>query len=154
MNKKKLRPKQRKFVLHYLITLNQTKAAIAAGYSEKSAHVQGSRMLDNAKVLEEINIELDKALGEQRNIFKHQTIRQLKAIAFANADDLDGNQISGKTTTKHRDGSVTERIKLFDKNPALNMALKYLGLLNDDNDEGIDRLEIVFRRDEGKGKKK
>ena len=33
---------------------NATQAAIGAGYSSKTAHVQGSRMLKNVKVLSEI----------------------------------------------------------------------------------------------------
>jgi phage terminase small subunit len=45
-----LTPKQEAFVREYLIDLNATQAAIRAGYSAKSAEVQGSRLLSNAKV--------------------------------------------------------------------------------------------------------
>ena len=50
MNKRKLTPKQERFVEEYLVDLNATQAAIRAGYSVKAAHVEGSRLLTNAKV--------------------------------------------------------------------------------------------------------
>lgn len=45
-----LKQKQEAFVREYLIDLNATQAAIRAGYSARSAEVQGSRLLSNAKV--------------------------------------------------------------------------------------------------------
>lgn len=45
-----LTPKQRRFVEEYLIDLNATQAAIRAGYSAKTAEVQGCRLLRNAQV--------------------------------------------------------------------------------------------------------
>lgn len=47
---KKLTPKQKKFVEEYLIDLNATQAAIRAGYSAKTAHSSGSRLLENVNV--------------------------------------------------------------------------------------------------------
>lgn len=43
-------PKQERFAQEYLVDLNATQAAIRAGYSAKTAEVQGSRLLSNAKV--------------------------------------------------------------------------------------------------------
>lgn len=42
--------KQEKFCVEYLIDLNATQAAIRAGYSEKTAHSQGPRLLENVEV--------------------------------------------------------------------------------------------------------
>ena len=42
--------KHRRFVDEYLIDQNGTRAAIAAGYSEKSARSQASRLLTNADI--------------------------------------------------------------------------------------------------------
>lgn len=47
---KNLSPKQEKFVQEYLIDLNATQAAIRAGYSEKTAQEQSSRLLSNVMV--------------------------------------------------------------------------------------------------------
>lgn len=43
-------PKQKLFVKEYLVDLNATRAAIAAGYSGKTAKQQGSRLLTNVDV--------------------------------------------------------------------------------------------------------
>lgn len=43
-------PKQEQFVREYVIDFNGTQAAIRAGYSEKSAKVEASRLLTNADV--------------------------------------------------------------------------------------------------------
>ena len=48
--KKQLNKKQMDFVLEYLKTNNITKSAIKAGYSKKTAAVQGSRLLTNVKI--------------------------------------------------------------------------------------------------------
>ena len=42
--------KQARFVEEYLLDLNATQAAIRAGYSEKTAKQQGSRLLTNVDV--------------------------------------------------------------------------------------------------------
>ena len=45
-----LTDKQRRFVEEYLLDLNATQAAIRAGYSKKTADVQGPRLLGNVRV--------------------------------------------------------------------------------------------------------
>ncbi len=47
---RELTERQARFVEEYLVDLNTTQAAIRAGYAPASAHVQGSRMMSNAKV--------------------------------------------------------------------------------------------------------
>lgn len=46
----KLTPRQGRFVEEYLKDLNATQAAIRAGYSAKTADVQGPRLLGNVRV--------------------------------------------------------------------------------------------------------
>ena len=48
-------PKQKLFVKEYLVDLNATRAAISAGYSEKTACEQGSRLLRNVQIQAEVN---------------------------------------------------------------------------------------------------
>ncbi len=64
----KLTEKQQRFVDEYLIDLNATQAAIRAGYSAKTADVQGSRMLGIVKVQQAISeamAELEQILNER-----------------------------------------------------------------------------------------
>ena len=53
--KKHLNQRQIRFVQNYMKTNNITHSAIDAGYSPKTAHVQGSRLLSNVKVSAYIN---------------------------------------------------------------------------------------------------
>ena len=46
----KLNDKQQLFADKYIETLNATQSAIYAGYSEKTAHVQGCTLLKNPKL--------------------------------------------------------------------------------------------------------
>lgn len=50
-----LTPKQRRFVEEYLLDMNATKAAIRAGYSERTANQQGPRLLENNNVRKAID---------------------------------------------------------------------------------------------------
>lgn len=52
--------KQELFVKHYLMSFNAKQAAIAAGYSEKTAEQQGARLLSNVKVEKLINDEMSR----------------------------------------------------------------------------------------------
>lgn len=59
----KLTDKQQRFVDEYLIDLNATQAAIRAGYSEKTAQQQSSRLL--------LNVVIQKAIKEgQKEVAK------------------------------------------------------------------------------------
>lgn len=55
-----LSPKQAAFVREYLVDLNGTQAAIRAGYSPKTAVVQGSRLLTYANIQSAIQKAMDK----------------------------------------------------------------------------------------------
>jgi phage terminase small subunit len=55
-----LSEKHELFVMAYLKNLNATEAAIEAGYSEKSARVQGSRLLTNADIRARIDELLER----------------------------------------------------------------------------------------------
>lgn len=55
MNYKSLTARQEKFVEQFLISLNASKAAIAAGYSPRSAAMQGERLMRKDAVREKID---------------------------------------------------------------------------------------------------
>lgn len=75
MAKSKLTDKQRAFTLEYPKDFNATKAAIRAGYSEKTARQAGSRLLSNVDILKAIENEyaryamsLEEALSRMASI--------------------------------------------------------------------------------------
>jgi hypothetical protein len=56
----KLPPKRERFVKEYLIDLNETQAAKRAGYSQKTAHVQGCQLLKDVKVKKAIDAAMER----------------------------------------------------------------------------------------------
>jgi phage terminase small subunit len=54
--------RQQLFIAEYLVTLNATKAAIAAGYSKKTARQQGQRLLTNVDIREAIDKAMDSRI--------------------------------------------------------------------------------------------
>ncbi|MDR5611390.1 MULTISPECIES: terminase small subunit [unclassified Arsenophonus] len=74
-----LTDKQEAFCREYLIDLNATQAAIRAGYSEKTAHEQASRLLANVKVEKRIQ-GLMEARKNRMNIDADYVLKRLVDI--------------------------------------------------------------------------
>jgi phage terminase small subunit len=75
-------PKQTLFVAEYLANgLNATKAAVSAGYAEKSADVEGARLLVNAKVAAEISKKTEKVLAKL-DYSVERTLNEIARLAF------------------------------------------------------------------------
>lgn len=77
----KLSPKQKIFVSEYLVDLNAKQAAIRAGYSEKTAEVQGSRLLGYVKVAAAIREKLEKR-ASKLEITAERLDQEAARIAF------------------------------------------------------------------------
>ena len=69
--------KQKLFVKHYLLDRNATKAAISAGYSEKTAKQQGSRLLTNVDVAAAISVSAQK-IAEKLDISAEYVLGTIK----------------------------------------------------------------------------
>jgi len=80
MGEKKLTDKQQRFVQEYIIDLNATQAAIRAGYSEKTADVQGPRLLGNVRIREEIRKAQAEA-AERLHLSQNWVLLRLKEIS-------------------------------------------------------------------------
>ena len=86
-----LTPKQALFVREYLVCLNATKAAERAGYSAKTAHAQGSRLLKNAEVAAAVAKANEERL-QRVEVSADEILRELKRLAFFDiADAFDNN---------------------------------------------------------------
>ncbi len=71
-----LTPKQARFVEEYLIDLNATAAAKRAGYSAKTAEVQGCRLLRKVQVQQSIQ-KGQEALSERTLVAQDDVVRGL-----------------------------------------------------------------------------
>ena len=109
-----LTPKQARFVEEYLLDLNATQAAIRAGYSAKTAEVQGSRLLGNAKIAAAVK-KAQEARSERTRIDQDWVIERLVGVYEAS---MGARPVCGKNGEE----------KGFTFNPtAANRALELIG---------------------------
>lgn len=149
----KLTEKQQRFVEEYLVDLNATQAAIRAGYSVKTADVQGSRMLGNVKVQSAIGEAM--ALRSRRTgINQDRVVLELAKIAFVKITDIvnsDGKikedakpedlacieAVKYKASNTDKGDSVEREVKISSKLKALELLGKHLGMWNDKVDVNV-----------------
>jgi phage terminase small subunit len=132
------------FVAEYLIDRNGTRAATAAGYSKKSAHVTASRLLRNPKVIGMIEAETSKRLDrleitadrilqeaaklaffDPRNLFNQdgtpKHITELDANTAACVAGLEVEELyEGRGEARAKVG-IVHRIKLVDKRASVEL---------------------------------
>lgn len=102
--------KQRSFVDAYLAEKNATKAAIEAGYSERSAVKIGSQLLDKTRVKAAIEAGLDAA-ARKHGITLDRWLRELDAVAFIDPRDIfedDGSIKQIKDMPEHARRALAE----------------------------------------------
>lgn len=83
----KLTDKQKRFVDEYLIDLNGKQAAIRAGYKEKTAEQQASRLLSNVKVQAAIKKRMEER-EKRTKITQDRVLQELAKIGFADIKDF------------------------------------------------------------------
>lgn len=149
----KLTEKQQRFVDEYLIDLNATQAAIRAGYSAKTADVQGSRMLGNVKVQQAIAEKMAER-SRRTGVNQDRVVLELAKIAFVKMTDIVDSEgrirsnatdddlsciesIKYKESDNEYGGSVEREVKISSKLKALELLGKHLGMWNDKLDVNI-----------------
>lgn len=164
-----LSEKQKRFVSEYLTDLNATQAAIRAGYSAKTAQQQGSRLLSNVVVQEELSRQQSK-VAERLEITKERIVDELAKIGFSNMQDymragpegdpyldfsgLTRDQaaaLSEVTVEDFKDGRGEDardvrrvKFKLHDKKGALVDLAKMLGFVVDKHEHtGKDGADLI-----------
>lgn len=147
-----LAPKRRKFVEEYPKDMNATRAAIRAGYSERTASVRGCMLLKDKRVVIALRKEWKK-MTDRNAVEKDQVLRELASIAYSNMADFASwddsgvqltpsnvlsrfdtaaiKEISETTSAK----STTVKIRLYDKPQALLSLARYLGILDGGGDK-------------------
>ena len=148
---RKLTPKQQRFAKEYLIDLNATQAAIRAGYSEKTAQVQSSRLLLNAMVQEEIQRQRGEA-EKRTEITIDRCLKEYATIAFLDVakvftsdgglmpihempEDarraIGGLEVTALTSKEGDQYGTLSKVKLVNKKDALDSIMRHLGGFND-----------------------
>ena len=98
-------PMQRLFIEAYLIPKNATKAAIAAGCKERSAHAVGWKWFNTAEIRAEIEARLASTL-DRYAVTSDRIIRELAMIAFGNIGDFIAVQDDGSLRRRLRHGDA------------------------------------------------
>lgn len=165
-----LTDKQHIFILEYLRDFNITRAAMAAGYSKRSAHVVGWETLRNPKVQAEIQRHKEMytdALG----LDIQRVIAEYMKIAFADitdyvdfgrreievGEDEDGKPITqevnyvdfknadsvdGAVVSEIKIGKNGTTVKLADKLAALKMLDRYLGYTTEEQQLRVKKMKL------------
>jgi len=81
-----LTDKQRLFCMYYVKSFNATQSAIKANYAPDSAHVEGSRLLRNAKVAKEIK-RIKGKMTDELFLDAMDVLKVYVKIAFADITD-------------------------------------------------------------------
>ena len=128
--KKHLNQRQIRFVQNYMKTNNITHSAIDAGYSPKTAHVQGCNLLKNTKVSEYINainerLESDK-IADIEEVMQYLTsvMRGEKKDQF----DMDAS-LSDRTRAA---GELAKRLDVRARNLNIECAVNIIDDIPDD----------------------
>lgn len=143
----KLTPKMAAFVEEYPVDLNQTQAAIRAGYAPKYAAQIASELMGKPAVRDAIAVTMAER-SKRTGVAADRVVRELARVAFVNAADV----ISMKDATIREDANVDDlaaiasvkvkqmygdvegierEVKLYDKLKALELLGKHLGMFTD-----------------------
>lgn len=150
------------FVQAYLANgLNGTRAAIAAGFSAKSADFTATQLLKEPEVAKMIAAGAEKAVAVA-GLSVERTLLEVARIAYADPKHLyrtDGSLIpiaelsddvratvASVEVDVIRTGSrivgETTKLKLWNKVDALQMAMKYFGLFERDNTQRAQNINV------------
>ncbi len=169
-----LLPKQAVFVAEYLISGNATQAALAAGYSPKTAHVIGQENLKKpaiASLLAEKQVLIAARQDERlaaMELTNARVQREIARISFfdprkmfgadgrplpiTELDDDTAACIVGLEVLEEWEGVGPNRVlvghvkkyKMANKNVALDQAAKILGMYEKDNEQSKPQTRVVI----------
>lgn len=165
--------KQKIFADEYLIDLNATRAyrvAYPSVKKEESAAVNGSKLLRNAKVAAYISERMEER-QKRTEITQDRVVQELASIAFARATDYVEIRSNGtnsfvvikptmelseeqvRAIAGIKEGVYGIEIKLNDKEKALELLGRHLGMWNDKLDVAgdMDMKIVVDYGDEDEG---
>ena len=149
--KHKFTERQKLFVRYYVSSgMNATQAAIKAGYSPKTAFVQGCRLLSNANIKVALDKHIYDLLTDTENL-SIKWLQQTMAIAcfdirkavswdkdgveFIDSSTLDDatafaiQEVSMIETEGEKSSNTNIKVKAYDKTKALDLLGKFLGII-------------------------
>lgn len=153
-SKDELTDNEVRFCDAYLVDFNGTKAAIAAGYSKKTAAQQASRLLTKVKIQAYLQSKKAK-IANKLEITQERTMQEIARLAFSDIrkifngsggtidpkylDDDTASTVASVEVFEEFEGrgdereqiGVTKKVKLWDKTKALEMLAKHFKIYSD-----------------------
>ena len=158
--------REEKFCEEYMVDLNATAAAIRAGYSGKTARkaacwIDKDSGQKKPALCARVN-ELRAKQSKRTGITADRVLRELAAVAFADLSglvDADGGidresdpqsarAISSIKVSSGDNGTSTE-IRMSDKNKALELLGKHLGLFTDQVNVSVSQMPQIIANPDG-----
>ncbi len=149
-----LTEQQERFCHEYITDLNGTQAVIRAGYSRRTASSQADRLLGNAEVRQRVE-QLKRERAARTEVSADRVLLELARIAYFDArtlfspdgsvrppsewDDAAAATVAGvdvehvevgRGRNRRRVWRITKH-RRFDKNKALELLCRHLGMLRD-----------------------
>jgi phage terminase small subunit len=149
---RKFEEQRARFIDEYLVDFNGKQACIRAGYAAKHAARQAVRLLEMPDIQNALTIK-KKQISSKLEISQQRTLLEIGRIAFSDIRkyfneegqlrkpselDDDASAVvsaveSEELTADNMHIGFTKKIKLWDKNRALEMLAKHYGLLGDED---------------------
>ncbi len=173
-------PKKLVFAAEFLKDRNATQAAIRAGYSPRSAHVNGPRLLTDAEVAAYVDEHTAAVLEESRTTVSN-VLREVERIAYLdpkNMFDAQGALLpiaeipedlrraiasfevvetfewEGEGTNRRKVFSgYLKKVKLWSKDSMLTLSARHLGMLHDNVSVKVDSVVDALHAAEQRAKK-
>lgn len=111
--RKNLSGKQAEFVRRFLTHRNGTKAAIEAGYSEKTANEQAARLLANVSIRVILDAEHEK-VERKFELSRQMIIDGLMNIAFNHVGNLATWNDEGEVTVRSKDDLTDNEMRFIE----------------------------------------
>lgn len=131
-----LNQKQIRFVQEYMKTNNITQSAIKAGYSAKTATVQGSRLLTLVKIKDYMNA-INERLESEKIADIQEVMEYLTSVMRGEVKDQFDMEVSVQDRTRAA-GELAKRLDVKAKNVNIEGAIK---IFNDIPEEYIEEEE-------------
>lgn len=154
------------FVQHYIENgRNATQAAISAGYTERSARTRGAELVKDRNILAMID-EVTGKMEAITGLSLERTLRECARLAYSDprnfyfadgtlkpvsewTDDMAATVASLEVLEEYEGQGedrklvgYTKKLKLWDKNSAIEKAMKHLGAFERDNKQRLPNLAI------------
>jgi len=140
MTSRELTPKQERFVQEYLGDLNATQAAIRAGYSEKTARAQASRLLTKVAIRSAI-AELKKEYLESLGVTKEGVLYDFARLKDACLEPDENGKPRDAANAVRCLGYLGNNLGLWQKEKYDDGSVQFIvkGLKESDEDDKADK---------------